>query len=58
MYTGCTQCATPKLPKKVLQIGDIVADWGYCPENIEMNFLVKNRRFLAHFEKDGPIYGE
>ena len=22
-YTGCTQCATPKLPKKVLHIGDI-----------------------------------
>ena len=36
IYTGCTQCATPKLPKKVLHIGDIVAHWGHCPEKIEM----------------------
>ena len=24
-YTGCNQCATPKLPKKVLHIGDIAS---------------------------------
>ena len=31
IYTECTQCATPKLPKKVLHIGYIVAHWGHCP---------------------------
>jgi hypothetical protein len=44
-YTGCTQCATPKLPKKVLHIRDIVAHWGHCPGKIEMKFLIKNRYF-------------
>jgi len=38
-YTGCTQCATPKLPKKVLHIGDIVAHWGHCPG--KMRFFEK-----------------
>ena len=33
-YTGCTRCATPKLPKKVLDIGDI------APEKKEMKFLI------------------
>ena len=45
-YTECTQCATPKLPKKVLHIRDIVAHWGHCPGKIEMKFLIKNRPFL------------
>ena len=40
------QCATPKLPKKVLHIRDIVAHWGHCPGKIEMKFLIKNRPFL------------
>ena len=26
LYTGCTQCVTPKLSKKVLQIGDIALE--------------------------------
>ena len=39
-YTGCTQCATPKLPKKVLHIGDIVAHWGHSPG--KMGFFEKH----------------
>ena len=35
-YTGCTQCATPKLPKKVLHIGDIVAHWGHYSEKMRI----------------------
>ena len=56
-YTGCTQCATPKLPKKVLHIGNIVAHWGHCPEKIETKFLIENRPFLPILKK-GSIYGE
>ena len=30
LYTGCTQCVTPKLSKKVLQIGDIALEkWDF-----------------------------
>ena len=41
-YTECTQCATLKLPKKLLHIGDIVAHWGHCPGNWDFlkNILV------------------
>ena len=56
IYTGCTQCATPKLPKKVLHIGDIVAHLGHCPEKIEMKFLIKNRFFFVHFEKRANLW--
>ena len=35
-----------------------VAHWGHCPEKIEMQFLIKNRLFFVHYEKQGPIYGE
>ena len=55
IYTGCTQCATPKLPKKVLHIGDIVAHWGHCPEKIEMKFLIKNRLFLSILKNKGQF---
>ena len=55
---GCTLCATPKLPKKVLHIRDIVAHWGHCPGKIEMKFLIKKIGFFVHFEKQGSIYGE
>ena len=50
-----TQCATPKLPKKVLHIGDIVAHWGHCPEKIEMIFLIKNRPFLPILKSKGQV---
>ena len=50
-YTGCTQCATPKLPKKVLHIRDIVAHWGHCPGKIEMKFLIKKIGIFCPFWK-------
>ena len=46
MVAQMNQSATPKLPKKVLHIGDIVAHWEHWPGKIEMKFLIKNRLFL------------
>ena len=51
-----TQCATPKLPKKVSHIGDIVAHWGHCPEKIEMKFLIKNSFFLFILKKRANLW--
>ena len=55
LYTGCTQCATPKLPKKVLHIRDIVAHWGHCPGKIEMKFLIKKQAFLSILKNKGQF---
>ena len=54
-YTGCTQCATHKLSKKVLHIGYIVAQKGQYSEKISMQVLIKNRHFLLIMKNKGQF---
>ena len=51
-YTGYTQCATPKISKKVLHIGDNVAQRDKCPEKIEMKGSTRKNKGQSNFSKN------
>ena len=47
-YTGCTQCATPKLPKKVLDIATL----GTLPQK-NRDEIFDEKGLFCLFEKQG-----